>query len=1341
MPPLRITPVAFTERLLEIKVQNISGASLDKRLVIEISPPMHLVDDKIVEAAREAAISEDPPGAKSLAGIVTGPAGWSIWVRREASDSSLIIVFINDMDQNGKDLAKPIAFAARAESILRIPLDPDAERGNIEILYNYQHGKEESDPHFDDKLVLTPETTVWAPDVTLTTTHTNPTAIERPGTSVKVCWHIADGVSATLRGPLPGGNTEMSLSPEPNADFKISDGGLDVLVMGAMTYVLQAEVKRPGKPNVQVVRMLSLDTLNKKYTYLGTRQNRVLLNGLIEIDWAAWGVKQVMLSVSDHTTRVVKLTQQTLGRFYEGSGVMRVSATTRTGEKIDIEALNFDGNTPQKTVTVITWKRMTKPALTGQMLGMSVIAPKLMVLTNDGLFIAQVGDVDPTTPLEQLIFSKVTTPAPAQWLALTAVGRRFVTLRRTRENDLEVAPYKVDGNADEIPPLTLPADLRPFVGQEGTDFDFIGFSDRAYVVVEAAMPGGPVRRAFSVGFNGSTKKAEYRSEPLLESLPGYKLVTFDNALYALHRDSGRMFRFERSLSGTLEQPFYARSAITKSEGNAESMIRQGLIVPIGRVLGVLSPNAVPSLKEVEAFGLRNVLPYSTTGMLRADPNSIPQDLFYNPQKNYWGRCGHDLDVKPGAVAAFRGGGSPRLWVIQPDGETYTLAVGSETLFAHDYWYEFPTKKLPEHLNKKRQFTITNRSAFSLLPIGAKYSNAGLMDFSADSPAELTSRLPNPVPFVSAVSFELRYNEADPAPVHLRFVIAQVRGVKHDYMLDITLSGPDLSTATSVFKRVAVDELGAVSIADIPGTMVQHSTNQPIVVPLAQPLIDEVKLKIHNFTPYQLLHGIPGLSEPSQYNGRDIGINAHTPPFSILAYGTGELQFELDYSLPPGAELSPGTEPQRKRIRINTAKKGALYAELLPGKDESSYELKISYRFVREFQCVYVSDPVALDNGAAIYLPVALPQDQMQMQVWHIDVDHLAEMPSSTLPGSGVFSLPNTIALTDEYIFAIFGSTDIHVLNYGLQVQDTLNVNNSYTVVTGIKANFGSNTHFLLGMKQDRVATQIPFHYILGSKFITKATSGPRKITWGDVKDIPLDAVKGFREQIKMSGSPSWVSSLTVSPMAVSPAVVSPRGERVKEVAVCIDGGLFLVGNSERDIRSLKLDSAGREEDIIFGREGRAIYCLHSSMDTQTLRVSRVDNQTWKQTGSISLPRGEGVADLTTDVRRREPGMLYKNQRSASIVRTLDEKLLFVSHGKSIFKIDAATLTLRDTYTMELPCRVFHVWHGKPEPGVHPVYGGPASCILLYAIGARYKGDGRFANEFKTQMYKIGILDK
>jgi hypothetical protein len=246
----------------------------------------------------------------------------------------------------------------------------------------------------------------------------------------------------------------------------------------------------------------------------------------------------------------------------------------------------------------------------------------------------------------------------------------------------------------------------------------------------------------------------------------------------------------------------------------------------------------------------------------------------------------------------------------------------------------------------------------------------------------------------------------------------------------------------------------------------------------------------------------------------------------------------------------------------------------------------------------------------------------------------------------------------------------------------------------------------------------------------------------DVYNVILDSIPGFREQNRVAGSPAWVSSLTVSPIAVSTSPVSPRGGNVKEVAICIDGGLFLVsGSFEGNTLLLKLDSAGREEDIVFGREGKTIYCLHSRTDNQGLRVTRVDNQTFKQSGSIALPPGEGVADLAKYTRPKEAGKLYKNHRSASLVCMPDEKYLFVSHGRSIFRIDAATMTLRDTYTMELPCRVFHAATGKPDSGRHPVYGAPDPCILVYAIGASYKGDGKWESEFKTQIYKIGILDK
>src|ERR1700752_283805 len=346
---LQFTVVSFTTDQLAIKVKNKSTAPLDKTLVIQFYPPLYLVNDEIAETAREAAESEDPPGSKSLKGIVTGPAGWSVWAKREATDTSLFIVLINDLDDAG-NIRTPTKLDAGAEFTIRIPLSPEASAVSLNLLYSYKYGTNPSDDSISGELDLHAGQIDWTPDVTLTTDHQSPTAITAPST-VKIFWSIKDGVSATSRGPLPGGNSELTLSSDPKANFKISEGSLEVVVVSSLTYLLQAEVKRPQGPNVQVVRMLWLDTTNQKHLFISPRPTPVLPHGLIEIEWAAWGAKEVKIEVGSHTTRSIPLTQQTLGRFYEGSGVMRVSATrfinnTRTvSEAIVISADGYEPKT------------------------------------------------------------------------------------------------------------------------------------------------------------------------------------------------------------------------------------------------------------------------------------------------------------------------------------------------------------------------------------------------------------------------------------------------------------------------------------------------------------------------------------------------------------------------------------------------------------------------------------------------------------------------------------------------------------------------------------------------------------------------------------------------------------------------------------------------------------------------------------------------------------------------------------------------------------------------------------------------------------------------------------
>src|SRR6185437_3620448 len=495
MPDLEFTVQSFTANELAIKVKNTSGTSLDKTLAIELYPPTSLVSAAVNDAAVKAASNETPPGAMRLDDVVNGPQGWSVWARRESSDSTPIIVLINDRDQQtGAQLSEPIKFAAGAESIIRIPLNPQTKQDNIDLTYSYAH--DDPEDRIDGKLQLKSTQEKDLPVVTLTSDAKNPTMIT-PGDLVKITWKIPDGVSAILRGPLPGDNSELSLSSDPTADFKIAGGSLSVRVVGLMNYVLQAEVKREGKPNVQIVKMLTLDTANKKHIYIGPRQGKVLPFGLIEMDWAAWGVPQVIITAGD-TTRVIRLTQQTFGGSFEGSGVMRVSAGKTGPETILIEA---KPESRSKHVLVTSWQHMTKPEVAGQPVGLAVSAPKIALLTTDGLYIADVGKLDPSPALKKLMFVKKTADASTEWFALTTLGNRFFCLKRNG-HDTEVVAFAIDGTPETIPALTLHTDLSRIAILPRAAIDLVGFGNRIYVVADLPPRGGDYggRRAYSISF-------------------------------------------------------------------------------------------------------------------------------------------------------------------------------------------------------------------------------------------------------------------------------------------------------------------------------------------------------------------------------------------------------------------------------------------------------------------------------------------------------------------------------------------------------------------------------------------------------------------------------------------------------------------------------------------------------------------------------------------------------------------------------------------------------------------------------------------------------------------------
>src|SRR3569832_2143453 len=160
------------------------------------------------------------------------------------------------------------------------------------------------------------------------------------------------------------------------------------------------------------------------------------------------------------------------------------------------------------------------------------------LLTTQGLWTANVGtdDFDPINyDLDpQLSFTQRVADTPKAWLGLAAFGDKFAVLRQTNQNDLQMVLYTAAGTVDGVP-VDLPGDWRSLISRGGAVFEVAVYGGRVYVVAENQQ-----RRACSVVFQGTTK---VREELALESLAGYRLLSFDGVLYALNRDSGNMFRF------------------------------------------------------------------------------------------------------------------------------------------------------------------------------------------------------------------------------------------------------------------------------------------------------------------------------------------------------------------------------------------------------------------------------------------------------------------------------------------------------------------------------------------------------------------------------------------------------------------------------------------------------------------------------------------------------------------------------------------------------------------------------------------------------------------------------
>jgi hypothetical protein len=1091
---------------------------------------------------------------------------------------------------------------------------------------------------------------------------------------------------------------------------------MTITAVAPVTYSLQAEVKPPdGKPNVEVVKMLSLDVFTAaKYGYVGARSPRVLPLGLVEIDWAAWGVNYVIIE-AEGSSRRINLTDMTASGTLQGVGVMRFNADEAgKSRKSEVKLLLEKDNRLQKadetSFDVVAWESVTT-SFTGQPIGLAIAVPMMALLTTDGLWIAEVGEYDLSTAGKKptsFVFNRVvTTDPPKAWLGVGALGQRFVLLKQTKDDDLQVAFTNSDGKAGEVVPIDLPADLRSLMTRRPT-IDLAVCSNRAYVAVEAQLQSGPIRRVFSIGVD-DRKRAEYRNEPLLETMPGYALVAFDDVLYALNRTTGQMFRL-RPEDGRLV-PYKAAAAVDQK---GSSMVNAGVLVPVGRVMAVLSPNSVPPLALLAKDGLQNVLSYQNLTPLKA-AGELKQDVVYSPQTDRWFRCGHGIDAAT-AVVGYRHGDSPRLWLIDSNAKTtHTLNVTSEHLFLYNYVTEEKSKTLAPYFNKTQRFVIVNNTGMEFVLPNETCQKLGLTAVSSSSPVEMVT----PVTSIKAGSttIELRYNDANPGPVILRFMVKPAVGVKHEYVFELTLSDPGLSTASTVFKRIA----GGFSVAEVPGSREHFRDSSKTIDFFPKPLVNGIRLTLRNATPYQLWRRSPDATDPlereKEYKGEELNIKYNTPAFSIYAHGAGELFFDVDFGLPAGIDVGFSSANQQHQIRVRKDESRGLIVDSFSTGDSSEdgfYKRTLRYKFDKPLSGVFVGDGVFSKDGASIYVPLAHVEWKDKTEIVKYRAHDLRIEGQALIDGGQIFSAPNSIAVLSDRVLAAVRNNWISELSDGLKSQGGFPTE-WHDVITNLKGSPDEKTFFMLGIKEKPgAAIKHSYSYV--------ARTFPKQFD----TDLVLDSQKGFRPPPPVAGAPAWVSPNIISPMDVW---------MNRLVALCVQGGMFQIVVNGKDVTEVRIPEAGREEAVVIDADGGAFFCAHQSADKRGLMVSRIAIGETDKRKTITLPGP--VTGMLTNQKPPAEDLRYNCPRAVSLIATPDA--LFVSHARNILVLDKTSLEVVQTVPVSLPCRLIQVRRGKLSSETDPKYGTPRDCNIVWAIGSMYVGTGEDRKNHQTSLYRIGIV--
>ena len=289
------------------------------------------------------------------------------------------------------------------------------------------------------------------------------------------------------------------------------------------------------------------------------------------------------------------------------------------------------------------------------------------------------------------------------------------------------------------------------------------------------------------------------------------------------------------------------------------------------------------------------------------------------------------------------------------------------------------------------------------------------------------------------------------------------------------------------------------------------------------------MRIRNGTPYALWLRSPDSLDPTEhekkYLGEEIKITYDTAPFSIYAHGAGELPVDVDFAMPNGVEVSPGSEVQKKRIRIRWDGPRMFEAETVSiNETQDTYEFTLRYKVERKLSGAYLGDGVASNDGASIYVPLAEPPNVTNAKLLKVDANDLQTTAQASVVGTNIFFCPKSVAVLDDRVVAIFNREHMSMFDHDLKPKPALPFARfNCDILTNLK---GSGPYiFTIAMKETPTSAS-RYNYKNESWFFLDEGTLHLYTTGASIYSPRMDTGRPSR----VPGASHWVAPNTISPM-------------------------------------------------------------------------------------------------------------------------------------------------------------------------------------------------------------------